>query len=75
MGNSPASKTTEALRCLRCDTTEGVKMESSRTQYPFKGKVDDPENPNRDVPLCRVCAKEHHDHWDERWADYRAGLL
>jgi hypothetical protein len=43
----------------------GVKPESSRTMYHWNGEGEDP---NRDVWLCRRCAKEHHEHWDDMWA-------
>lgn len=35
----------------------------------------DDKGRNAPVPLCRACAKEHHDYWDEMWAEYRQGLL
>ena len=63
------------LECLRCGTTEGVEMESSRTQYHWEGEWDDPANPNAHLPLCRPCAEFHHDYWDSMWAEYQSGLL
>lgn len=66
---------TSKLECLGCSTTNGVEMENSRTQYHWEGDWDDPENPNRPIPLCRLCAAEHHLHWDYMWAEYRVGLL
>lgn len=59
--------------CAHCKATEGVEWESSRTAYP-----EDPagmDDPNAPIPLCRACAKEHHEHWDEQWDNYRSGLL
>jgi DNA-directed RNA polymerase subunit RPC12/RpoP len=50
----------------------GVERECSRTRYPWNGEGKDP---NRDVYLCRDCAKDHHEHWDDRWADYYSGLM
>lgn len=44
-----------------------VRWESSRTCYsdsPLDG------GRNRDVALCAECAREHHEYWDEMWADY-----
>jgi len=73
-----------AMRILKCEAhyalggeivTAGVEMESSRTMYPWDGPEDDPDNPNRPIALCRECAKDHHQHWDAMWAEYRAGLL
>lgn len=32
-------------------------------------------DPNAPLALCRPCAEEHHANWDERWAEYQAGLL
>lgn len=63
-----------ALKCLRCGSQESVEMESSRTMYPFEGKEGSPEDPNRDIPLCRPCAKQHHEEWDDRWADYYSSV-
>lgn len=61
--------------CLCCYGTEGVEMESSRTQYHFKGEIGGPDDPNRPIPLCRECAEEHHQHWNDMWAEYHNGLL
>jgi hypothetical protein len=67
--------------CLRCGTTEGVELESSRTMYPTEPptwleRVADIEtDPNAPIPLCRECAEEHHDHWNGMWAEYYAGLM
>lgn len=45
-------------------------------QYPGdergRHRYIDPNNP---ILLCRLCAREHHKHWDEAWAEYHAGLL
>ena len=62
------------LECACCGSTNGVEMERSCTAYPFDGKINDPDDPNRPIPLCRACAPEHYAHWDAMWADYRAGL-
>jgi hypothetical protein len=61
-----------AGRCLNCGSAEGVEMESSRTMYHWEGEGPDP---NRPLPLCRECAKEHHENWDDQWSDYYGGLL
>lgn len=54
--------------CETCGAAEDVRMESSRTMYPWDGAGEDP---NRDRALCRPCAEEHHRHWDEMWAQAR----
>lgn len=60
------------MECLRCGSAEGVETESSRTMYEPTER--DP-NPNAPIPLCRGCAKDHHEYWDDMWNEYRAGLL
>lgn len=67
----------ECAHCLGADlvVTKGVKMESSRTMYPFDGTPGSPEDPNKPIPLCRACASDHHTHWDEMWAHVRAGNI
>jgi len=69
------SKTPISLACARCYSTEGVEFESSRTQYYFEGEWNDPRNPNAPIPLCRACAKDHHEYWNDMWAQYYGGLL
>ena len=32
-------------------------------------------DPNKLTLLCQPCAKDHHEHWDDMWAEYYAGLL
>jgi len=68
--------------CVRCGTSEGVKLEDARTAYEqpspdfFDHLVGVPlPDPNAPVLLCRSCAKEHHEFWDEMWADYYSGRL
>ena len=63
------------LECLCCTRTEGVEMENSRTAYHFEGELGSLDDPNKPIPLCRPCAEEHHMHWDDMWAEWRAGLL
>jgi hypothetical protein len=58
--------------CECCGRTDGVESEPSRTAYHWDRKGEDP---NRDVLLCRVCAVDHHAHWDDMWANYYGGLL
>jgi hypothetical protein len=62
--------------CSHCGSTEGVELEDSRTSYSHEPTawdwiVETPD-PNAPVPLCRVCAVEHHAYWDEMWAEYYA---
>ena len=54
--------------CERCGYLWGVTYEPCRTQYAD-------EKMNVEPKLCRSCAQEHHDYWDERWAEYYGGLL
>jgi len=65
-----------------CGSREGVKMESSRTMYevPVPTRFDRvleeiPLDPNRDIPLCRDCAEEHHRHWSEMWDMYYSSCM
>lgn len=60
------------MKCANCGNTEGVAWESSRTMYPRKPGEPDPNAP---VSLCRDCAAEHHEYWDERWEEYNRGRL
>jgi len=52
------------MECAHCGSKEGVELESSRTAYPKKEEEPDPNAP---IPLCRKCAKEHHEYWNEMW--------
>lgn len=61
--------------CACCGSPDGVEMEDARTQYHFEGIAGSEQDPNRPIPLCRLCADEHHAHWNEMWAEYRAGLM
>lgn len=73
--------------CECCGSTVDVRLEDSRTAYPYEipaptvwDKVLDrepepPPDPNAPVWLCRECAADHHSLWDERWSEYYAGLL
>ena len=70
--------------CEQCGRTEGVEAEDSRTNYPEpildiwdRLLLDgaDPPSPNDPLFLCRDCAKEHHEYFDEVYKEYYAGLL
>lgn len=58
-------------RCMRCDSINGVKAESSCTSYHWDGTGEDP---NRDVYLCRECVEDHYDYWDSMWAEYQQSM-
>ena len=58
--------------CARCGSREGIKLEDARTHYDHKEGEPDP---NADIPYCSPCAVEHHEHWDEMWAEYNSGRL
>ena len=68
--------------CVACHTTEGVKIESSRTAYDtsyprtrFERILDpEPEDPNIDIPLCRECSEDHHSYWNEMWEMVRSNM-
>jgi len=77
--------------CAHCGTTGGVRLEDARTAYVREpptvwdriraedgGLTPTPcvgEDPNAAIYLCRPCAKQHQDRWDDQWAEYYAGLL
>jgi hypothetical protein len=61
-----------AAACQSCGSISNVHLEPSQTAYPWDGTGVDP---NRDLPLCESCGKEYRERWEERWADYRAGLI
>ncbi len=52
--------------CERCGSRQEVRQEPCRTAY-----ADPAENIS--PWLCRPCAEEYHDNWDEMWADYYSG--
>ena len=52
-----------------------VLFEGSRTQYHYEGEKGTKDDPNKDIPLCRLHAKEHHEYWNEMWAEYNSGRL
>jgi hypothetical protein len=62
------------LECCNCGATDGVETESSRTMYVYNGEPGDPDDPNRDRPYCRACAKQHHEYWNDLWAEYNHSL-
>lgn len=73
--------------CARCGSQEGVQFEDSGTAYvtPPCGRYErlclddplngDPPDPNAPIPLCRPCAKDHHDYWDAMWEEYNLSRL
>lgn len=68
--------------CEYCGGTEGLKLECSRTAYDtsrldkptrlerIADRDDPPEDPNRDKLLCRECAAEHHEFWNDQWNEF-----
>lgn len=58
--------------CRACGSNKHVHLESSRTAYLWNGEGEDPNAP---IPLCRPCAKIHHDNWDEQWKEVERGRL
>ena len=69
--------------CLRCGSTVDVRWESSRTCYDTSRvrtryeriMVPEPPDPNAPIPLCRKCAGEHHEYWDDMWSNYYSGVM
>jgi hypothetical protein len=69
--------------CAQCGAAKGVELEDARTNYipevpdVFDRLRDDgdPPDPNAPLPLCRACAKAHHEYFDDVWREYNAGLL
>jgi hypothetical protein len=69
--------------CERCKIAgPGVELEDSRTAYVrprldawTRLLLDDellgrPPDPNAPLWLCRDCAADHTEYWDEMWRDY-----
>lgn len=56
-----------APKCEYCGSADTVKPTAGRTAYDTN-KVGW-ESPNRHVFLCPDCTTEHHEHWDEMWAE------
>lgn len=52
---------------------EKALLSDSMRRYFEKKMVDNPSN--APVPLCRPCAKEHHEYWDGMWEEYYAGCM
>jgi hypothetical protein len=61
----------KVCECPGCGSTTDVQEESGRTAYHFTGVKGSPEDPNRSIWLCRDCAKDHHQYWDEMWENAR----
>jgi hypothetical protein len=65
----------------------GVELEDSRTMYEkprlsvWKRLLREDEglgsdsDPNAPIPLCRPCAKEHHENMTDQWAVLQNGWL
>jgi len=57
------------LRCLCCKSSQNVFIESSRTKFvTTDGRWD--WIANMPLPLCRICAKDYHEYWDEKWENW-----
>lgn len=59
-------------RCESCGTDEGIELERSRTAY---APTEENPEPNQPMHLCRSCAADYHDYWDDMWAEYNSGRL
>jgi hypothetical protein len=59
------------LPCENCGARPTT-LESRRTAYAWNGIGKDPNAPIR---LCAECATEHHEYWNDMWAEYYSGRL
>lgn len=65
-------------KCEYCGTIWGLELEASRTMYSvdyYSPTYHVRNDPNRSRFLCRCCAQQHHEYWDEMWSDYYGGRL
>lgn len=82
----PRCSTCKPAKCEQCEATEGVELEGTRTAYAaprINGWTrlllddeiaDNSPDPNTGMWLCRDCAKEYHEYWDEMWENARPSL-
>ena len=54
--------------CEACGRPDGVQAEPTRTAYYFEPGEPDP---NVGAQLCRDCARDYHEQWDEAWDAWR----
>lgn len=40
-----------------------------------KASAADGSDPNADIPLCRSCAADHHEYWDDMWNQYHRDII
>jgi hypothetical protein len=73
-------------RCEHCKRLFKIAFEGSCTAYntsyydektkEWKQKDLKPwEDPNRDRLLCRCCAEEHYQYWQDMWIEYRNNVM
>jgi hypothetical protein len=68
--------------CEHCGQIDGVELEPTRTAYAYptpnawrrllwedEGLSGTPPDPNSPSWLCRKCAVEYHEYWDEMWSN------
>lgn len=68
----PSTGTKANIPCKHCGETTKVIWESSKTMYHWNMN-ETSLDPNRNIALCRGCAKSHHEYWDDLWAEYYSG--
>jgi len=83
--SAPAPTEPEAFpdgHCEYCGCPYGVFLEDSRTAYEYPDRtryqiIADIQlpDPNAPLALCRDCAEEHHEFWDDMWTEYYSGRL
>jgi hypothetical protein len=70
-------RTAYEKRCKRTDCLAGGYSSSCEARHA--NKTDCPnwpkEDPNTPIPLCRHCARVHHEEMNDRDAEYRAGQM
>jgi len=56
-----------------CNNKDDLDWYSARTFYSWNKDKNPLEDPNRDLFLCPLCAKEYNEYWDEMWKEYYEG--
>lgn len=74
-GDSEGVQLEDSRTCYHVETPRLGRYGRLGLDDPLNDDPPPPSDPNAPIPLCRGCAKDHHDYWDERWAEYYAGLL
>lgn len=86
LDKDPRCPECKPAKCEQCEATAGVEYEGSRTAYAVpsvnawqrlllddEGLTRELPDPNTGMWLCRDCAKDYQDYWDEMWENARQG--